>query len=241
MKISVEVKKQLISGPRVFTLDVSFAVDRDLVVLFGPSGAGKSLTLQAIAGLVTPDSGRIAVGERVLFDSLRQTDVPARHRDIGYLPQDYALFPHLTVAENVGFALKKGWPWGWARPDRLRVAELLEIFKLAGLHDCLPRDLSGGQRQRVALARALIRRPQLLLLDEPFAALDTPLRAHMRRELLRVQADFKIPILIITHDPEDVATLAQSLVVYEAGRIVRAEPANAAATADLAAPSFATP
>jgi molybdate transport system ATP-binding protein len=221
MKILVDIKKQMGSGRRVFNLEVSFASDKDMVVLFGPSGAGKSLTLQAIAGLITPDAGRIVVGERVLFDSSRHITVPARHRDIGYVFQDYALFPHLTVAKNVAFGLARTWPWHLAQPDRLRLKEVLDVLELAPLRDSLPRDLSGGQRQRVALARALIRRPKLLLLDEPFSALDALLRDRTRQELLRLQERFKLPVVLITHDPEDVAALAQTVVVYESGRVTQ--------------------
>lgn len=219
MKILVDIKKHLWSGRRVFRLEVSFASDQNIVALFGPSGAGKSLTLQAIAGLTTPDTGRIVVENRVLFDTSRKIKIPARDRDIGYVFQDYALFPHLTVAHNVAFGLRRGWPWYLPRGDRLRLEEVLEIFELSSLRESLPRDLSGGQRQRVALARALIRRPSLLLLDEPFSALDALLRARMREELLRVQERFSLPVILITHDPEDVAALAQTVVVYDAGKI----------------------
>jgi molybdate transport system ATP-binding protein len=159
MKILVDIKKEFASRGRAFSLDVSFSSDRDFVVLFGPSGAGKSLTLQAIAGLVRPDRGRIVAGERTLLDTAKKIDIPARLRDIGYVPQDYALFPHLTVAENVGFGLKKAWHWRMNGKDRQRVAEVLELFGLEGLQGSLPQELSGGQQQRVALARALIRRP----------------------------------------------------------------------------------
>jgi molybdate transport system ATP-binding protein len=224
MNLLVDIKKRLWSEQRVFSLEVAFASDQDVVVLFGPSGAGKSLTLQAIAGLITPDAGRIVVGERVLFDAAAKIRVPARHRDVGYVFQDYALFPHLTVAQNVSFGLKRGWPWYLPRGDRLRLEEVLDIFELTPLQGSLPRDLSGGQRQRVALARALIRRPSLLLLDEPFSALDALLRAKMRRELLKVQARFNVPVILITHDPEDVAALAETVVVYEAGRISQVLP-----------------
>ncbi len=219
MKILVKIKKQLWSGRRVFNLEVAFASDKDFVVLFGPSGAGKSLTLQIIAGLTTPDAGRIVIGERIFFDSHRKIMVPSRHRNLGYVFQDYALFPHLTVTQNVAFGLQKGWSWRLSRGERLHLEEVLEIFELTPLKDCLPRDLSGGQRQRVALARALIRRPSLLLLDEPFSSLDTLLRAKMRQELLKIKARFAIPVILITHDPEDVAALAETVVVYESGRV----------------------
>jgi molybdate transport system ATP-binding protein len=220
MHILVDIKKRLWSGRRVFSLEVAFSSDQDVVVLFGPSGAGKSLTLQAIAGLTTPDVGRIVAGERVLFNSEQGIRVPARRRDVGYVFQDYALFPHLTVAQNVSFGLKRAWPWYLPRGERLRLEEIMDILELTPLRDSLPRDLSGGQRQRVALARALIRRPSLLLLDEPFSALDAPLRAKMRQELLRVRSRFTIPVILITHDPDDVAALAETVVVYENGKVI---------------------
>jgi len=218
MFIQVTAKKQVASSGRTFPLEVDFSCDCERLVLFGPSGSGKTLTLQLLTGLLTPDSGKIVVGDRVLFDGQQQINVPARRRAIGYVPQDYALFAHLSVADNIGFGLPRRWPWGLTKSDRRRVAEFLEIFELSDLGKGLPRDLSGGQRQRVALARALICRPRLLLLDEPFAALDGFLRATMRRLLLEVQARFHLPVILITHDPEDVATLAQTLVVYEMGR-----------------------
>jgi molybdate transport system ATP-binding protein len=232
MLIQVEIKKRVTAQDREFFLEVEFASESERLVFFGPSGSGKTMTLQLLAGLLTPDAGRIMVGDRVLFDKQQNVNIPARRRAIGYVPQDYALFPHLSVADNVGFGLPRRRPWGLEKEDRRRVAEFLEIFELAPCGASLPRELSGGQRQRVALARALIRRPRLLLLDEPFAALDTPLRARMRRELLRVQEDFQIPIIIITHDPEDVAVLAQTLVVYEAGRVARTVPSSRAGGMD---------
>ncbi len=224
MRIKVEVQKRVTAQGRVFSLEVAFTSESERLVLFGPSGSGKTMTLQILAGLVAPDSGRICIGDRVLFDQAEGVNVPARRRAIGYVPQDYALFPHLNVADNVGFGLLRHWPWGLGPGERQRVAEFLEIFELTDLGQALPRDLSGGQRQRVALARALICRPSLLLLDEPFSALDALLRAKMRRELLRVQEHFNLPVILITHDPEDVRSVAQTVVVYEAGRIRRIVP-----------------
>ncbi len=221
MRIEVDIRKTLRSRSREFRLDVAFVCNENLNVMFGASGAGKSVTLKAIAGLERPDAGRIAVNGRVLFDSAAGIDVPARHRGVGYLFQDYALFPHLSVEENIAFGLK---PWWQRRPRhnvRRKVADLLEIFEIPTLGSAYPQQLSGGQRQRVALARALIRAPNVLLLDEPFAALDPMLRSRMRDELLNTQWLFKVPMLVITHDPDDVATLAESLLVLRDGRTLR--------------------
>jgi molybdate transport system ATP-binding protein len=217
--IEVDIRKTLRSSGREFPLDVKFTCDDERGVVFGPSGAGKSVTLKAIAGLETPERGRIAVAGRVLFDSSTGVNVPARERGVAYLFQDYALFPHLTVAENIGFGVRRWWQRRHSAVLLRRVDELMEVFELRGLGGALPWQLSGGQKQRVALARALIRRPAVLLLDEPFAALDPLLRDRMRDELLRTREAFKVPMLVITHDPEDVSALAQTLVILEHGRV----------------------
>ncbi|MEO8157782.1 MAG: ATP-binding cassette domain-containing protein [Betaproteobacteria bacterium] len=219
MRIEVDIQKTLRSNSRDFKLDVKFACDDDLGVVFGASGAGKSITLRAIAGLERPDLGRITVGGKVWFDSMAGINVPASERAVGYLFQDYALFPHLNVVQNVGFGLKRWWQRKLPPTATRRVAELLALFELRGLNDAYPTQLSGGQRQRVALARALIRQPDILLLDEPFAALDPLLRDRMRRELISTRALFKVPMLVITHDPEDVAVLGQTLMLLNNGRV----------------------
>ncbi len=189
------------------------------MVIFGPSGSGKSVTIQAIAGLITPDDGRIVLNGRTLFDTRRKVNLPARERNVGYLFQDYALFPHLNVLDNVAFALR---PSLAARLDaqvRAQVESFLAAFELSEFGASFPRQLSGGQRQRVALARALIRKPDILLLDEPFAALDPLLRDKMRRELLQIQLRFGVPMVVITHDPADIELFADNLLVFEGGRI----------------------
>jgi molybdate transport system ATP-binding protein len=219
MRIQVDVEKTMVSSGGRFTLKASFVSEEEFVVLFGPSGSGKTLTLQSIAGLSTPDSGRIALNGHVLYDSNERVNVPARHRGIGYLFQDYALFPHLTVFDNIGFGLKRNWQWRLSKQDKRRVEEHLELLEISHLARNLPSTLSGGQKQRVALARALIRKPDCLLLDEPFSALDTLLRRKLRKELARVQSAFKIPVIMVTHDPADISAFADTLVIYEAGRI----------------------
>ena len=221
MRIEVWIRKTLRSKAREFHLDVTFTCLDDVSVIFGASGSGKSATLRAIAGLDRPDTGRIVVDGTVLFDSKRKIDVPARLRSVGYVFQDYALFPHLSVSENIAFPMN---PWWRKRPSSevaRRVHDLLEIFEMGALAQSYPWQISGGQRQRVGLARTLIRKPSILLLDEPFAALDPLLRIRMRQELLNTQELFKVPMLVITHDPQDVAALAQNLVVLRNGKVER--------------------
>ena len=221
MRIRVEVQKTLRAPGSSFFLDTIFMTDDDRIALYGPSGSGKSVLLQCLAGLLAPDEGLIRVGERTLFDSKAGIDVRPRDRGVGLVFQDYALFPHLTVEGNVAFALRRG-PWvRLASAERDRVREMLRVFDLEPHARSLPRQISGGQRQRTALARALIVRPQLLLLDEPLAALDPPLRLRVRCELLELLERFDTPMIVVTHDPEDAGTLASTVLYQERGRVTR--------------------
>ena len=216
MPLSVDIRKTLHTAERHFTLDVSFTAHAQRMVLFGPSGAGKSLTLQAIAGLLRPDEGRIVLHGDALFDSERGIDQKPQARRLAYLFQDYALFPHLNVRQNIGFGMHSGWLNPGPRFSHPQIdywLDALDLKSVAGHH---PAQLSGGQKQRVALARALVAQPRLLLLDEPFSALDHALRERMRRELSDLQTRLDIPMLLITHDPDDVAAFGDQVVqVYD--------------------------
>ena len=177
--------------------------------MIGRSGSGKSSLLRALAGLERPARGRIAVGEETWFDSGRRVHVRPEERGVGYLPQAYGLFPHMTVAENVRFAARR------ERPDLL---ELVGVGHLAGSH---PAELSGGERQRVALARALGREPRVLLLDEPFGALDPITRGEIRQALEENLRRVALPTLLVTHSFEDASVLAARIVVLEEGRVLQ--------------------
>ena len=200
-----------------FQLDADFSAPRGLITLFGPSGSGKSLTLQILAGTIRPDDGRIVLDGHPILDSSSGLHLSAQKRRVGYVPQHYALFPHLSVTDNVGFGLARL----SADTRRRRVAELLDSFHLEALATRRPHQLSGGQQQRVALARALAVQPRLLLLDEPFAALDAGLRGTLREELAQVQRLWDISMLIVTHDLSDVFTLGQRVIVYDDGRVIQ--------------------
>lgn len=219
--IDIDLDARLSDGTRCFTLATRFASDAPVVALYGPSGAGKSLTLQAIAGLLRPQRGHVTVAGRVLFDAARGIDLPPQARGIGYLFQHYALFPHLSVRDNVAFGLTNWWHRRLSGALAARVDELLESFDLAALAQSRPHSLSGGQQQRVALARALAGKPDLLLLDEPFAALNPMLRRELRSQLADMFGRWKIPVVMITHDIDDVLTLADVAFVIERGEAVR--------------------
>ena len=211
--IAIAVRKQL----GEFSLDAAFASAGGTTVLYGESGSGKSVTLQAIAGLLRPDSGAIRIGERTVFDSAAGIDEPPHHRNLGYVVQQLALFPHLTAEENITYALTDATD----ADRRRRLEELLALLSLEGLERHLPRQLSGGQQQRVALARALARPVDALLLDEPFSALDESLRADLRAELLRIRSELAIPIVFVTHDLREAYLLADSVAVIDDGRVLQ--------------------
>jgi molybdate transport system ATP-binding protein len=194
---------------RSFDLRVELTLGAETIALVGPSGSGKTSLLRTVAGLERPHAGRIALGDEVWFDGDRRINVSPERRRVGYLPQDYGLFPHLTVAANVAFASRR------ERPD------LLERLGIAHLGGVLPAQLSGGERQRVALARALAREPRVLLLDEPFGALDTITRQHVRDELGDALGTLRLPTLLVTHAFDDAALLADRIGVLDRGAVMQ--------------------
>lgn len=210
--LSVAIRRRLAH----FSLDIAFRAPAGRTVLFGPSGAGKSLTLQAIAGLFPLEQASIRKGGTIWHESEAGIFVPPQKRNIGYLPQNYALFPHLTVAQNIAFGQRR-------RGDmaKKRVAELLTLMQLDGLERLRPAQLSGGQQQRVALARALASEPQLLLLDEPWSALDSSVRAVLRAEIQRFYEQVNVPLVLVTHDAQDAQALADTVVVIDRGRVLQ--------------------
>ncbi|HET7717130.1 MAG TPA: molybdenum ABC transporter ATP-binding protein [Bauldia sp.] len=210
--------------PGPIPLDVAFAVaPGELLALIGPSGSGKTTTLRAIAGHYRPVEGRISSGDTVWFDSMNHVNVPARRRRIGMVFQSYVLFPHLTAAGNVMAAMEDV-P---ARQRRGEASALLARVHLAGLDDVRPAQLSGGQQQRVAVARALARRPDVLLLDEPFSAVDRPTRARLYVELAELRQTLSMPIILVTHDLDEAARLADTAAILSRGRIVASGPIEA--------------
>jgi|CXWK01.1.fsa_nt_gi molybdate transport system ATP-binding protein len=200
-----------------FHLHVQLAMGAEVLVLFGPSGSGKTTTLSAIAGLLVPDRGRILVNGELLFerDGGRGINVPARKRHIGYVFQHYALFPHLTALQNVAYPLA-------GRGEQ--AAGFLERMNLAHLADRYPHELSGGQQQRVAIARALAAAPRVLLLDEPFSALDVAARQRLQRELLGWQRELDLPVIYVTHRLEDAFAVGQRLAVMREGQLAQVGP-----------------
>jgi molybdate transport system ATP-binding protein len=213
--VIVDVEK-VFPGGETITASFSFPADRNHVtVLFGPSGAGKTTILRSLAGLERPNTGRILFGEEVWFDAQTGVMIPPQKRSIGYVFQDYALFPHFTVNQNIAYGLKEE-----ARSLRAsKLEKILQLVQLDGLGDRKPKELSGGQQQRVALARALVREPRLLLLDEPLSALDLPTRKHVRSEFAKLLRDVRIPTVLVTHDWTEALSLGDQLIVMVAGMV----------------------
>lgn len=209
--IEIHVEKDLGN----FSLNLSLSLQKRMTVLFGPSGSGKTLTLHTIAGLVEPDSGMIRVDGTVYFDKRGGVNLPIHRRRVGYVFQEPSLFPHMTLFENIAFGIS-GLPFGERKE---RVHHMIERMRLGGLEKSFPHQISGGQKQRVALARALVTSPLLLLLDEPFASLDNPVREKLRLDLLTIGKEDRTPLVFVTHDVEEAFVLAEELVVLNEGRV----------------------
>jgi molybdate transport system ATP-binding protein len=211
--LKIEAKKTLPG----FNLDVSLTAESGILAILGPSGSGKTMTLQSVAGLMKPDEGYIEVNGRVLFDSENKINLPVQKRNIGFVFQHYALFPHLNVWDNIGYGLKD-------RPKeeiKARIKQLLKNMNIDGLEGRYPRQLSAGQQQRVAIARALAPEPDVLLLDEPFSALDPLLKERLELELLDLQKVFGGSILFVTHDLNEGYKLGSMVAVYHSGSIIQ--------------------
>ncbi|MCY4744476.1 ATP-binding cassette domain-containing protein [Pelomonas sp. UHG3] len=216
--IDIRLQLSVQDARRRFDLDIALATDAPVVALYGPSGAGKSLTLQAIAGLLPVRAGHVRLNGHTLLDTATGTCLPPEARGVGYLFQHYALFPRLSVRDNIAFGLTS-WRRRLTADDAARVDALIASFGLEALAHSRPATLSGGQQQRVALARALACQPQVLLLDEPFAALHTTLRRQLRAELRELRQRLAIPTLLVSHDPEDVLALADEVLLLDGGGV----------------------
>jgi molybdate transport system ATP-binding protein len=204
--LSVHIIKQLHN----FKIETQWSVKKgEIVALFGPSGAGKTLSLKCISGLEVPDTGKIILNGKKLFDSDNKINIPPQKRKVGYLPQNYGLFPHMSLIDNVKYGIQKSNP---VNPSEL--VELLQKLELEKFKYHYPHQLSGGQQQRVSLLRAMVTKPEILLLDEPFSAIDGFLRAKIREELREFLKEFHLPIVLVTHDPLDIEDLGARVIEY---------------------------
>ena len=221
MSLSVDIKKDFGSAAGGFCLDVSFETARGITCLLGASGCGKSMTLRCVAGIEKPDEGRIVLDGRVLFDSEKGVNLPPQQRNVGYLFQNYALFPNMTVRQNIlcGLHNEKD-----LRVREERLAEMLSLMRLTGLEEHRPAQLSGGQAQRVALARILVSDPKLLMLDEPFSALDANLRDSLKIELRDMLHSFGREVLMVTHSRDEAYNMSSRIAVMDGGRILTMKP-----------------
>lgn len=213
--IYCDIEKQLQGSDGKMILNLKFEVKKgEFITLYGPSGAGKTSSFRILAGLMRPESGTITVKGNCWFDDRKKIDLKPHDRKIGFLFQDYALFPNMTVRENLEFALLKG-------QEKHIISDLIEIVELGELHNRYPATLSGGQQQRVALARALVQRPEILLLDEPLAALDLNIRKKLQNYLLKLHREFSLTTMLISHDLGEIFKLSDQLIVLEEGQITR--------------------
>jgi molybdate transport system ATP-binding protein len=226
MSVDARLVKRLpaIAGTAPFELDVHLRASPGITVLFGPSGSGKTLLLNCLGGFVRPDEGRILVNDRLYFDASTGVHVPPRNRGCGYIFQDHALFPHMTVRGNLQFAASSRSSQNGSLNRRRRINELLQTFELTDLAARKPMQLSGGQKQRAALARILVNEPALLLLDEPTRGLDARLRGSFYELLRRTREQVKVPIVLVTHDLEECFELADGVCIMEHGRFVQSGP-----------------
>ena len=219
MSCQLTLAKELRGASGKIELDIDTSLKSGaLTVLFGKSGAGKSTILKMIAGLLNPTSGKIIIDNEVWFDSEKKINLPPQKRKVGFVFQDYALFPNMTVRQNLSYALEG--------KNDTKVEEILELTELTNLASAYPQTLSGGQSQRVALARALMREPKILLLDEPLSALDYAMRAKLQDELLRIQRHLKITTLLVSHDIAEVYKLSNHVIELEDGKIVKSASAS---------------
>ena len=216
--IDVVLQKSLHGAEGAFSLEVALEIPQQAVIaIMGPSGAGKTSLLKMMAGLMLPDKGKIAIDENIWFDADRKINRKPQERSVGYVFQEYALFPNMSMRENLLFAVGK-------RGEKRIVDELMELMGLTTLQDRKPAHLSGGQQQRVALARAIVRRPQILLLDEPFAALDKPMRQRLQQDLKMLHEHYGTTTLLVSHDPVEVARLAHEVIVLGNGKVSKQGP-----------------
>ncbi|MCU1285509.1 MAG: modC [Acidobacteriales bacterium] len=213
--LSIRILKRFTARHHEFRLDVDFSVESGITVLFGPSGSGKTTILECIAGLLTPDAGRISVNGEVLFDSHSRVNLPANIRNLGYVFQTLALFPHLTVEENVGYGLARL----TGNERNQRISAILESFHIAHLGQQRPDRISGGERQRVALARSLVTNPRALLLDEPLSALDYETKSKLIADLRTWTQDHRIAVIYVTHALDEVFALGDRVIALKDGRI----------------------
>ncbi len=210
-KAEIDGKK---SAKKAFTLDVKFEMGNELVVLFGPSGSGKTTLFKCVSGIVEPDDGIITVGSNVYYDKDNRINLPIQKRNLGYVFQNDTLFPHMNVRKNIECGIKS-----WQKENRVkRVLEMLDLLHIEELETRYPSQLSGGQKQRVALARALAPKPEILLLDEPFSALDTEIRTKLAKKIKTLQNKIRIPLLFVTHNLEEAFLLASKILVLHGGK-----------------------